>query len=319
MKRRCSLVLFACVTASTCSEKVIQSPSAPTPEAGFTQPSPPPSPVRRLRLLGENGAPELAFGEAELGQPKYMAFQLCNEDAAFYISDIRGPNGFQLFLDWEYLWDLGLPTRGCAPGLALFTPLTDGVHEGGIQVETVVPVEIEGRVSGTGIRPPTARTVFGEGRYLVNISIAPGRYFADPNGRCWWGRRADFMSPSDFIAERSSWFDPGQWIVDILRSDFQFMSEAGCGWWDQLPRIVRDRAAIEPGMWLVNRQIRPGRYRAAAAPGCHWERLRHFEGTPDGVISSGWTDVPGVLTVDIRSTDSGFLTSLECGQWRRES
>ena len=320
---RYSLVVFACVAGWSCSEEPLPSPTAPTPQTGSNQPLLPSSEVRRLRLIGENGERELAFGEADLGQHRSIEFQLCNDGPGFFITDIRGPDGFDIVLDWGYMYEIGIPPRGCAPGWAYFAPLASGVHEGGIRAESSRPVEVEGRVSGTGIRPAVARTVFGEGSYLVNIVIAPGRYFANPNGTCWWGRRADFLSPTgnfaDFIADRTSWFDPGQWIVDILPSDVQFINDSGCGSWGQIPSGGLNRETIAPGMWLVNRQIRPGRYRAAAAPGCDWERLRHFQGTLDGVITSGWSTAAAVLTVDIRSTDAGFLTNPACGQWRRVS
>lgn len=318
-----AMVLFACVASWNCGDEPVRSPSAPAPAAATPQPPPAPNPIWRLRLLGENGERELAFGEADLGEYRHLAFRLCNDGPGFPITDIRGPVGFDVILDWEYRYEIGIPAQGCASGAAYFVPLAAGVHQGDLRVESDRPVEIEGRLSGTGIRPSVARTVFGEGSFLVNLVIAPGRYFADPNGTCWWGRRADFLFPSgnyaDFLADRASWFDPGQWIVDILPSDFQFISDIGCGYWGQEPSVVLDREAIDPGMWLVNRQIRPGRYRTTAAAGCDWERLRHFQGTPDGVIASGWSVDAAMLTVDIRSTDAGFLSTRECGRWRRIS
>jgi hypothetical protein len=71
-------------------------------------------------------------------------------------------------------------------------------------------------------------------------------------------------------------------------------------------------------MWRVGTQIEPGRYGAAAQPGCLWERLRHFQGTPEGIIASGSIESGGNVTVDISTRDEGFHANAACGQWTRK-
>jgi hypothetical protein len=108
-------------------------------------------------------------------------------------------------------------------------------------------------------------------------------------------------------------------VVDILPSDAVFESYEGCGWWSQVPNRGIDQKLIRPGMWVVRTQVPQGRYRANARPGCSWERLRHFEGTPGGIIESGSTQQSSQVTVSIRSTDVGFHANEACGTWTRVS
>jgi hypothetical protein len=68
-------------------------------------------------------------------------------------------------------------------------------------------------------------------------------------------------------------------------------------------------------VWEVNRHIQPGRYQTDARAGCQWQRLRHFQGTPDGVIDHQ-EQTAGTIVVDIQKSDAGFLTSPDCGVWR---
>jgi hypothetical protein len=175
------------------------------------------------------------------------------------------------------------------------------------------------QVSGTGSRPLTPRTSFGDGKYLVGIGIVPGRYYSDPSADCGWIRKSTFPpSPGDDIASGGPSFDAEQWIVDILPSDVTFESYY-CGTWSQTPATNLDSGVIKPGVWEVRTQIPQGRYRALAGAGCSWQRLRHFEGTPGGVIESGSTPQPGHVAVSIRSTDVGFFASEACGTWTRVS
>jgi hypothetical protein len=83
-----------------------------------------------------------------------------------------------------------------------------------------------------------------------------------------------------------------------------FDADAGC-------------CTIPDGLWIVGKDIVPGKYRAipAAIYGCYWERRSTVEDTLDGIIVNGFTAEDGVATVTIIKTDKAFRSS-GCRQWR---
>jgi hypothetical protein len=263
------------------------------------------------------------FGGVEVGGWSHTrSFLICNEgSAALTIEEISSPEGFSAYSDvWEY-GDTISP-RSCVDGYAAFAPGRIGRYEGSVTLKTNhTGGNNTIRVLGTGTAPPQPPlTLFGEGYYLVGLVIAPGRYHSNPNGQCTWWRSSRYPIQSgdaDVIAQDTTWYDPGHWIVDILPSDAAFNSEQGCGWWDQWPGPKPPTGTIPHGVWEVNRNIQPGRYQADARPGCRWERLRHFQWTPGGVIDGQQTSTGGTIVVDILPADAGFLSSPDCGVWTR--
>jgi hypothetical protein len=74
--------------------------------------------------------------------------------------------------------------------------------------------------------------------------------------------------------------------------------------------------SIPPGVWVVGTQVTPGLYQASVAAGCHWERLRHFNGQPDGIIASDLIASAGPQFVTIAASDAGFRSDVACDTWR---
>lgn len=76
-------------------------------------------------------------------------------------------------------------------------------------------------------------------------------------------------------------------------------------------------ARIGEGTFIVNEDIRPGRYKARASGGgsCYWARLRDDSGEADSIIANSITDGSAVVTV--RSSDGAFETS-GCTPWIRQ-
>jgi hypothetical protein len=321
MNRHASALTLAILALVSCDRGSGHVPTAATPGLGAPPPASPPAPgpTRIIRLSGN-----LDFGDVEVGAYEaFKEFPVCNDgNSRLTITEIAGPAGY--WFSYPAYWDYGyeeVHPGACVTFWAYFTPQAVGMHAGTV---TLKADQTSGtptfQVSGSGSRPASPRTVFREGRFLVGIGIAPGRYFSDPDGECYWQRKSTYpAAPGDDIAWATSWFDPGQWVVDILPSDTLFESFEGCGEWSQTPGRGIDPNVIRPGMWLVRDQVPQGHYRADARPGCFWERLRNFEGTPGGVIESGSTNQPQQITVSIRSTDVGFHTNETCGRWTRVS
>lgn len=168
-----------------------------------------------------------------------------------------------------------------------------------------------------GLAVAGPRKKFGPGQYRVNSDIAAGRYYAVPSAGCYFERQSGFGGTlDDIIANEFLGFDAGQWIVDIKSTDLGFETDPDCGIWYNTPR-AGTQAPVRAGMWLVGLQVRPGTYRASTSPGCYWERLRNFSNTLGGVIANDFVAGGGSKIVSIRSSDAGFRTDDDCGDWTR--
>jgi len=113
-------------------------------------------------------------------------------------------------------------------------------------------------------------------------------------------------------------FDAAQWVVEIAASDVAFLTRPACGTWFSTRRHPA-QASIGPGVWVVGEQISPGLYTAQASPGCYWERLRHFNGQPEGVIDGNLIGSSGAVFVTVDASDAGFRSNTACGTWMRAS
>jgi hypothetical protein len=77
--------------------------------------------------------------------------------------------------------------------------------------------------------PPAAPlSAFGEGAFVVNHQIAPGRYRSAGGDLCYWQRTTGFGGTLDEIIANDNVSGPA--IVDIAASDTGFTSR-GCGDW----------------------------------------------------------------------------------------
>ena len=67
------------------------------------------------------------------------------------------------------------------------------------------------------------------------------------------------------------------------------------------------------GAFIVGTGVKPGTYRTrVASPGCYWDRLSVFGGTPFNIFSNGGSDGPELVTIS--ASDKGFI-SRGCGTW----
>ena len=294
------LVLLAWSVAA-CDSKSSSTPTAPTSVA----------PTRIIALSGN-----LNFSSVQVGSTADAMLRIANSGTAtLAVSGMTGPSGYVAS------WTSGpIPAGGSQDVTVRFAPTEErsyngtltvnGDHTGGTNTISV---------SGTGARPPGPRTQFGAGTYLVGSDIAPGRYFNDPTTACYWERLSGLGgSLGEILANEFIGFNASQWIVDILSSDRAFKTDAECGTWFQTPRRGLE-ATISPGMWLVGSQVTPGTYRATAASGCYWERLRHFDGTLAGIIENEFVGAAGQQLVEVQSSDIGFHSDADCGVWTRVS
>ncbi len=303
MKR--AILLALALVVSACGGDT----PAPTP----TAPSPPstPSPTRTIALSGT-----MDFGSIQVDNTFQAVLLIANNgNSTLTVSGMTGPSGYTAS------WTSGtISAGGSQESTVRFAPTEERTYNGTL---TVNADHTSGAntigLSGTGARPPGARTQFGAGTYLVGSEVAAGRYFSDPTSACYWERLSGLGgSFGEVLANEFVGFDAGQWIVDILGSDRAFKTDSDCGTWFQSQRRGL-QADITPGMWLVGSQITPGTYRANAASSCYWERLRHFQGNLNGIIANDFANSAGQQLVQIRASDAGFHADDDCGAWTRIS
>jgi hypothetical protein len=85
------------------------------------------------------------------------------------------------------------------------------------------------------------------------------------------------------------------------------------------PKPAGPRTTFEDGIWLVGKDIKPGRYQAkvpADVFSCHWVRMKSTDAaTLDSMIEEKLVEPGATATVTIKSTDKVFKTEL-CGTWK---
>ena len=117
-----------------------------------------------------------------------------------------------------------------------FGELLANDNEPGPAIVTILPGDVgfESSRCGTWSQNLSAITssqtgVFGDGKYLVGIDIAPGTWRASNPGGCYWARMRTFEGElSDIISN-----DYGGGLVTIASSDHGF-SSSGCGTWTKI-------------------------------------------------------------------------------------
>jgi multidrug resistance efflux pump len=78
--------------------------------------------------------------------------------------------------------------------------------------------------------------------------------------------------------------------------------------------LVRHSSIPGTGTFLVNKEITPGTYRAAASSGCYWERQSSLSGGVDSIADNDNADGP--VIVAISSADVAFKTS-DCATFHK--
>lgn len=274
-----------------------------------TNPSPAPteSQTRIITLTGD-----ISFGTVQVNTTADRVLTIGNSgNSLMTVSGLTGPGGYSAN------WTSGTIAAGASQAVTVrFSPTEERTYSGTLTVNANHSAGTNAMaISGTGGPPPGPRTQFGNGQFLVNTQIAPGRYFADPVAGCYWERQKgasgsfDDIIANDFVGDNLL-----QIVVDILPSDFAFETDSDCGTWFTTPR--RGFAAnISPGTWLVGSQVAPGTYQSNVSDGCYWERVRNFEGVFGSILANDFIPTASARLVEIRLGDVGFSTDGECGTW----
>jgi hypothetical protein len=142
------------------------------------------------------------------------------------------------------------------------------------------------------------------GIYLVNDELKPGIYWGE--GYCYWERLKDVSGDFESIIANGN--SDGQYYVEVKGSDFAFKTDCDILPLESLPEPSGEFSAqIDPGVYLVGRDMQPGIYRGEGS--CYWERLEEVSGGFESIIANGNSD--GQYYVEVKGSDFAFKTDCD--------
>lgn len=159
---------------------------------------------------------------------------------------------------------------------------------------------------------PTPRVGFGPGTYQVGSDIQSGVYAGKAGvgilDSCYWARLSGVSGDfSDLIANENA---IGQFYVEVLNTDAFF--EVSCeivpihAW----PAPDMKSSNLDPGMYIVGRDINPGTYRGEAGTdvldSCYWARLSGVSGDFSNLIAND--NAVGQFFIAVQDSDFALLT-----------
>ena len=154
---------------------------------------------------------------------------------------------------------------------------------------------------------------FGPGTYEVSSEIQPGVYAGKvgtgPLDSCYWERLSGVSGEfSDLIANDNA---VGQFYVEILSTDKYFKIDCDITHLSAWPEPEDLMSDIQPGTYLVGRDIAAGTYRGKAGTGaldsCYWERLSGVSGEFSDLIAND--NATGAYFVDVKDSDYALSTA----------
>jgi len=150
--------------------------------------------------------------------------------------------------------------------------------------------------------------VYGNGSYVVNQNFAPGLYFSESGGPCYWERLSGLGGTIGEVITND--LSSGQHIVQILPTDAGFVS-ALCANWTQFAPPVQPRV-IGDGDWHMANQMGANLWVAKPTGNCYWERASGF--THSNEVIANTTSNGRQLVVQTLPSDARF-SSNGCGTW----
>ena len=176
------------------------------------------------------------------------------------------------------------------------------------------PTPIAPTLPSTATPTSTPSLGFGPGTYQVSSDIQPGVYAGRAGtgalGSCYWARLSGVSGEfSDLIANDNA---VGQFYLEVLPTDKYL--EVGCNItplsaWNEPVEPLSD---IQPGVYLIGRDIVPGTYQGEAGTGtldsCYWARLSGVSGEFSDLIANDIAVGPYFVRVE----NSDFALSTSC-------
>mgnify|MGYP001033397479 CR=1 FL=1 len=191
------------------------------------------------------------------------------------------------------------------------------------QVEPTITFTVTDNPSATPTHTPSSTPkptatenpfLISPGTYLVGTDIIPGIYYGEVGDSlwdsCYWERLKDLSGEFDAIIANGN--GVGQFYVEVKESDFAFDIACDVVHIDGIPIPEDFLTELDPGMYIVGRDIQPGLYKGAAGDdimdSCYWERLKDVSGGFSSIIANG----NGVGQFYIQVSESDFALSVAC-------
>lgn len=149
--------------------------------------------------------------------------------------------------------------------------------------------------------PDIPSTSVSSGMHIVGRDIATGIYIGD--GKCYWEKLADFKGDFDSIIANDN--TDGQFYVELFASDLAIALTCPIQLSSEVTPPPQPLVNIEPGMYMIGRDISPGIYVGNGK--CYWERLRNLSGEFGGIIDNG--NVDGEFLVEVYGSDIALFTN----------
>lgn len=165
--------------------------------------------------------------------------------------------------------------------------------------------------------PPTQTPILGliePGTHIVGEDMDPGIYWGtageDILGSCYWARLSDLSGELDAILANDN--AVGQFYVEVKEADVAFETDCELIYLEYAPVPEnRNPETIDPGVYLVGRDIQPGRYRGEAGEdilgSCYWARLQNVSGDLNSIIAND--NATGQYFVQVAETDFALSTA----------
>lgn len=165
--------------------------------------------------------------------------------------------------------------------------------------------------------PPTATpdpNLIPSGTHLVGEDIQPGFYMGTAGGgmlsSCYWARLSDLAGSFDSIIANDN--SVGRFYIEVKDTDVALETKCDLLYLPTLPEPVAEfPQAIDPGTYLVNRDLQPGLYRGHAGEGitdsCYWARLDDVAGSMDSLRAND--NSIGLYYVEVLDSDFAFETN----------
>ncbi len=167
--------------------------------------------------------------------------------------------------------------------------------------------------------PPTLTpdpNLFKPGTYLVGVDMYPGIYKGLAGSgllsSCYWARLKDLSGGFDAIIANDN--SIGQYYVEIRDTDYAFETHCEIVYLPVLSVSTGEFPnKIQPGMYLVGRDIMIGTYKGQAGSevtsSCYWARLSNVAGGFDAIIAND--NAVGQFYVQVAASDFALSTSCE--------
>lgn len=166
--------------------------------------------------------------------------------------------------------------------------------------------------------PPTATedpNLIKIGTYLVGTDIQPGIYRGNAGDdlftSCYWERLKDLSGSFDAILANNNSF--GQFYVEVRATDNALKTDCELVPLASVPPPTEIPQVIQPGTYLVGRDIQPGTYQGQAgtdfSDSCYWERLSNVAGELDGILAND--NATGQYYVQVAASDFALSTGCQ--------